>query len=54
MNDTQADIFKILDDAGLSAATLLSGKKSMQTIVNQIRLKIAQDVAKYIEENYDK
>jgi hypothetical protein len=47
-NDPIGDIYRILDQAGLSGGTLLNGKQPILTIVNGIRTKIAKLLNEYV------
>jgi len=48
--DPSADIYKLLDDAGLNAGNLLTSRKSLSTLVSEIRVRIATNITQYIIE----
>jgi hypothetical protein len=48
------DIFKIMDEAGLNAANILTTREPVQKLVNKIRMDIAREVIKFIEEGEGK
>jgi hypothetical protein len=51
--DPSGELYEILDRAGLSAGHLLSGKKSMPKLVNEIRSKLVTELRDYIERRDD-
>ncbi len=53
MHDPTADLYKIMDEAGLDAVNFLSGKKSMSRIVSEVRINLHQALTAYLKERGD-
>ena len=54
MIDIKSEIWKIMDEAGLSASNILSTQEPMQKIVNKIRMQIATKVIELVKEGEGK
>lgn len=54
MRDPTADIYKIMDEAGLDAINFLSGKKSMSKIVREVRAKLLTEIVAYIKKQEER
>jgi hypothetical protein len=48
--NNKLDIYEVMDRAGLSASSILTGQEPMQKLINKIRMQIAKEVNKYIED----
>lgn len=46
--DPTADIYKLMDEAGLDAGTMLDSKMGMSQIVSKVRTQMAQKFKSYI------
>lgn len=55
--DPSEEIYRIMDKAGLDTGTFLDGKKGMSQIISAVRMKLHDELVKYIqqrEEQHDR
>lgn len=49
MSEITADIYDMLDKAGVTAGEILNSRESIQIIINRVRTKLANEIKDYIE-----